>query len=237
MWLNISETETKTDTPKKVIDFDTVTLRNYPKVIFFYPLFFTSLILWLLQLAITQGGTPIALFGFIWMIVFFINLVIIGFDFSSTKFFILLLIVIIFVLLFFFLVLPNITIEAIPLPREYNIEMTDQFYLVTTLLLGFILLIVIISTRFDYWIIERNEIYHKKGILADADRYPTGSLKLKKEITDVFEFFILKAGSLKLYVKGDDFRLPTVLNINKKIEKINTLLSHLEVEIEDINNK
>ena len=214
-----------------------MTLRNYPKVIFFYPLFFTSLILWLLQLAITQGGTPIALFGFIWMIVFFINLVIIGFDFSSTKFFILLLIVIIFVLLFFFLVLPNITIEAIPLPREYNIEMTDQFYLVTTLLLGFILLIVIISTRFDYWIIERNEIYHKKGILADADRYPTGSLKLKKEITDVFEFFILKAGSLKLYVKGDDFRLPTVLNINKKIEKINTLLSHLEVEIEDINNK
>lgn len=211
-----------------------ITLRNYPKVIFFYPLFFTSLTLWILQMIFASTGTPIALLGFIWMIVFFINLIIIGFDFNSTKFFILVLVIVIVILLFVFLVVPNISLEDIPPPREYNIEMTNQFYLVITILLGLILLFVFIKTRFNYWRIERNEVYHNKGLFVEADRYPTRNMNIKKKIPDVFEYFILRAGSLTLYVEDEDFHLPTVLNIDDKIEKINYLLSHLEVEVDQL---
>ena len=58
-----------------------------------------------------------------------------------------------------------------------------------TLIISFILLFVWIGAFFDYYTVERNEIYHKKGIFAEAERFPVKSLRLKKEIPDVFEFF------------------------------------------------
>lgn len=233
----MSEDQSSSSSPKreKVTE---ITVRDWPKVIFFYPLFFTSLILWILQLTVAgKGGEPVALFGFIWMIIFFINLVIIAFDFSTTKFFILVLVIIIAILLFVFLVLPNIQLGDIPPPEEYNIGMTDEFYLVITLLLGVVLFFVFVKTRFDYWTIERNEVYHKKGIFEQAERFPTNKMNIKKEITDVFEFFTLRAGSITFYVEGEDYRLSTVLNVDNKAEKIDYLLSHMEVEVDNIDKQ
>jgi hypothetical protein len=233
----MSEHNSTSGSPKKERVTE-ITVRDWPKVIFFYPLFFTSLILWVLQLTVAgEGGAPVALFGFIWMIVFFINLVIIAFDFSTTKFFILVLVIIIGILLFVFLILPNIQLGDIPPPGEYNIGMTDQFYMVTTLLLGIVLFFVFVKTRFDYWTIERNEVYHKTGIFEQAERFPTNKMNIKKEITDVFEFFTLRAGSITFYIEGEDYRLPTVLNVDNKAEKIDYLLSHMEVEVDRLDNQ
>ena len=67
--------------------------------------------------------------------------------------------------------------------------MNYQFYLSTVVALAFIFLIAWIATRFDYWKLERNEVIHKKGIFVSAVRYPTKSLRIKKEIPDIFEFF------------------------------------------------
>ena len=65
--VNAPEEETKApQTPSSVI------LREFPKTIFFYPLFFTSLVLWLLQTIV--GIQPVSIFGFIWVVVFFVNL-------------------------------------------------------------------------------------------------------------------------------------------------------------------
>lgn len=222
--------EKKEETKKKRIQ--EVTLRSYSKVIFFYPLFFASLILFILQWI---KGDPVALFGFIWMIFFAANLFVVAFDFGSTKLFILVLAIVIVALLVIFLVIPNIELSGLPVPGEFNIEMTTQFYLVVTLILGFLLFFIIIAARFNYWKVERNEIYHKTGLLADAQRYPIQDLRIKKEITDVFEFLVLRSGSITLYTgKGEDFRLPTVPNINKKEEQIDYLLSHLEVEVDQL---
>jgi hypothetical protein len=225
--------EKKEETKKKGIQ--EVTLRSYSKVIFFYPLFFASLVLWILQFIY---GDPIALFGFIWMIFFAANLFVVAFDFGSTKFFILLLAIVIIALLVIFLVLPNVEISGLPAPGEFNIEMTSMFYLIVTVILGFILLLIIIAAHLNYWKIERNEIYHKTGLLADANRYPVRDLRIKKEITDVFEFLVLRAGSITLYTgKGEDFRLPTVPNVNNKIEDLNYLLSHVKVEIDELDKQ
>ncbi|MFX1267216.1 MAG: hypothetical protein ACFFAK_04575, partial [Promethearchaeota archaeon] len=77
-----SEEQIKKDIKKE----EKIFLRSYSKVIFFYPLLITSLILFLIQYfaGIYEPGL-----GAIWITVFFANLFVIAFDTSSTKFFIL----------------------------------------------------------------------------------------------------------------------------------------------------
>ena len=210
-----------------------VYLRSYPKVIFLWPLLLVSFILWILQLLQPTVLQP--WYGNIWLIVLFSNLFIIAFDFSSAKFFLLIMAIVVVLLLVFFLVLPNLQ-EALPIPgEEFNLGLTPNFYIVITLVLVFILGLVVVSARFDYWKIERNEIYHKSGLFASAERMPTKSLRILKEIPDVFEFFVLRAGSITLMPgHGDVIHLNTVLNINNKQEQIDALLSYVSVEPDEL---
>jgi len=204
-------------------------LRSFPKIIFFWPLTLVSFVLWLLQLIVVE---PEAWFGIFWLIVFFVNIFIVAFDFGSLKFFVLVFFIIIVVILLVVLA-PNL-FEGIVV-ETFNPEITAKFYLVVTIIMAFILGLVVLGSRFDYWKIERNEIYHKTGIFSTAERIPTKSLRIKKEIPDVFEFFILRAGSITLMPgHGDVINLPTVLNINKKQKQIDYLLSHVSIEPDEL---
>ena len=208
-------------------------LRSYPKVIFFWPLLLISFFWWIFQ---SFADDPIAWLGTAWMIVFFVNLFIIAFDFSSTKFFVMVLAIVIVLLLVIFFVLPNIALDLDI--GDFNLGLTAGFYLWTSILLAVILGFVVLGARFDYWKLERNEIYHKSGIFSSAERFPVKSLRLKKEIPDVFEYFLLRAGSMTLLPgKADEvINLPTVLNIKKKEEQIDWLLSHVSVEPDEIDS-
>ena len=215
------------DTPSKPVN--EVYLRSYPKVIFFWPIALVSLVLWLLQMVV---GEPEPWFGNFWLIMFFINMFIVAFDFSSAKFFVLIMVVVVVALLLIFLV-PDLFAGLSG--GTFNPGLTAEFYLVITIVMALILGLVLLSSRFDYWKIERNEIYHKSGIFSSAERIPTKSLRIKKEITDVFEFFILRAGSITLLPgHGDVIPLPTVLNINKKQKQIDYLLSHVSIEPDEL---
>jgi hypothetical protein len=175
---------------------------------------------------------PIAWCGNLWLIVFAINVFIVAFDFGSMKFFVLILVIVVVALLLIFLV-PDL-FAGLPF-GSFNPELTGNFYLSVTLIMAIILGLVVLGARFDYWKIERNEIYHKKGIFSSAERLPTKSLRIKKEIPDVFEFFILRAGSITLMPgHGDVIHLPTVLNINKKQDQIDYLLSHVSIEPDEL---
>jgi len=205
-------------------------IRSYPKVIFFWPLLITSFVLWLIQAL----NDPNTILGYVWFIVFFVNLFVTAFDFSSTKFFVLILAIVVVVLILVFMVLPRFSISLTGL--EIDLALTWQFYMVMTIILLFILGIVIISTRFEYYKIERNEIIHKKGIFSSAERFPVKSLRFKKEIPDVFEFFMLRAGKFTIMPgKADEVMiLTTVLNISKKEKQLDWLLSHVSVEPDEV---
>ncbi|MBD3197694.1 MAG: hypothetical protein GF317_21760 [Candidatus Lokiarchaeota archaeon] len=209
-----------------------VFLRSYPKVIFFWPLFLTSLVLWIIQLFMPA---PEPVLGYFWVGMFFVNLFVIAFDFSSTKFFVLILIIVVGLLIVIFLVLPEIELSGIG-GTTFNLALTQEFYLTMTLIFGLVLGIVIINAQFNYWKVERNEIYHKSGIFSSADRYPVQSLRIKKSIPDVFEFLFLRAGSMVLMPGRADevIQLPTVLNVNKRSEEIDRLLSHVSVEPDEL---
>jgi len=216
---------------KTLARIDKVILRNYSKVIFFYPLFITSFILWIIEY-IAEG--ELFWLGFFWLIMLFLNLFVMAFDVSSTKFFIILLVIIVFILLLIFMIIPNVSIPGFQsfIDTEASIKMTKNFYLGITIILGIVLLLAIIGANFDYWKLERNEVYHKKGLFSSANRYPIKGLRINKEILDVFELFALRAGSITLIFSNDKiFHLSTVLNVNKKSEQIDYLLSHMEVEI------
>ncbi|MEJ2279119.1 MAG: hypothetical protein P8Y70_15445, partial [Candidatus Lokiarchaeota archaeon] len=151
---------------------------------------------------------------------------------------ILVLAIVVISLIVIFLIVPNLPAGGVGggTTLKFDVALTSEFYLIMTLILGFILAIVLINSRFNYWKIERNEIYHKSGIFSAAERYPVETLRIKKEITDVFEFLILRAGSITLLPGKTEelIHLPTVLNINKKAEQIDLLLSHISVEPDEI---
>lgn len=212
-------------------------LRSYPKVIFYWPLLVTSLILWLIQaIAGSKPEDYIPELGYAWFIVFFINIFVTAFDFSSTKFFLLILAILIIVLLVIFLVLPNFSVDLTGI--KIDLGLPWQFYMIMSAILGFILGIVVLSTRFEYYKIERNEIFHKSGIFTSAERFPVKSLRFKKEIPDVFEFFMLRAGKFTIMPgKADEVMiLPTVLNVNKRERQLDWLLSHVSVEPDEIDS-
>jgi len=220
----MSETEKKVKYPNEIY------IRSYPKIIFFWPLLITSFILWMIQAFID----PSSLLGYVWFIVFFVNIFVTAFDFSSTKFFVLILAIVIVILVVVFLVLPNFTVDITGI--ELDIALPWEFYMLMTIILALILGIIVISTRFEYFKIERNEIIHKAGVFSSAERFPVKSLRFKKEIPDVFEFFMLRAGKLTIMPgKADEVMiLNTVLNINKKERQLDWLLSHVSVEPDEI---
>jgi len=220
---------------KKVKRPDVIYLRSYPKVIFYWPLLVISLCLWGIQAYMyDKSGELEPVLGYIWFIVFFVNIFVTAFDFSSTKFFVLILVIIVVLLVVAFVLLPNFSLDLTGI--EIDLGLPYQFYMVMSIILGFILGIVVLSTRFEYYKIERNEIIHKSGIFSSAERFPVKSLRFKKEIPDVFEFFMLRAGKFTIMPgKADEVMiLPTVLNINKREKQLDWLLSHVSVEPDEI---
>lgn len=220
---------------KQVKNPTEIFFRTYPKVIFYWPLLITSLILWLIQaISYDESGINSSVLGYAWFIVFFVNIFVTAFDFSSTKFFVLILLIVVALLVVVFVVLPNFTVASADI--DVFLGLPWQFYMTMSIILVFILGIVVLSARFEYYKVERNEIIHKKGIFSSAERFPVKSLRFKKEIPDVFEFFLLRAGSFTIMPgKADEVMiLPTVLNINKKERQLDWLLSHVSVEPDEI---
>ncbi|GAI08418.1 unnamed protein product, partial [marine sediment metagenome] len=83
---------------------------------------------------------------------------------------------------------------------------TSHFYIIMTAILGFFLLIAAILPYFDYYTIERNELYHRKGLFTEAERWTLINLRYTKEIPDIFEFLTFRAGTIKFYPTKTDLQ-------------------------------
>ena len=213
-----------------LLEKKTIILRNFSKGIFFLPLFVLSILFWIIQAFLEELNPWL---GGIWVVVFFSNFSVTVLDFPSYRVLILILITVIVVLLvIFFSLIPTLQQEEI-LVKDFNLGLPAEFYMIMTIILGLILGLIFITTRFDYYKIERNEVYHKKGIFSlSTERFPVRGLRIKKEITDLFEYMLLKAGTFSLIWKDKIVILNTVLNIKKKAKQIDDLLSHLQISVD-----
>ncbi|MGQ4892770.1 MAG: hypothetical protein ACP6IP_09835 [Candidatus Njordarchaeia archaeon] len=216
---------------------DKVIVRSYPKA---YALFLTGIVA--LIFAPVQGvlGSIEAIskgLGFVFMIVFFFNVLIVAFDFSEGKTYGFIAFIIIMILLYIILAQSGIIPENLGkgFINSLDITLSAQAYAGIALSIFIMMFIAWLNTRFNYWIIESNQITRKRGLFGKVERYSTAGVRYEIEIDDVFEYLIFKAGSLTLYfpTKKIAEKIPMVPNIKKVEEKIAMVLGRVEVGEEE----
>ena len=174
----------------------------YPKIVFLYPTFLMALIagtcLSFVEAPFDQANRFVAVLSLLFQFVLAVNLVILAFDFprttSLTLFFFVVALGMGAVLLFKFQpdLLPAITAFL----DRFRPLANAAFYWGVVCILGAIYLVVLFSVRFDYWEVRSNELLHHHGFLANVERFPSPHLRIDKEISDVFEFLLLRSGRL-----------------------------------------
>ena len=172
-----------------------------------------------------------SLIGRIWIMIFVFNILVISFEFSRIRS-----VAIAFAVmaLIFAGIQFNFLASVGEFLRTLPLMMNKTFYLVMTGIFSIIYLLVFINTRFNYWEIQPNEILHHHGFLGDVHRYPTRGLRMKKEITDVLEYILLKSGTLVLDPYGEErpIVLENVIGMNAVEDKIQRLLGTLKVRMD-----
>jgi hypothetical protein len=218
------------------IDIDEITVRSWPKVIFLYPVMLAGFIcgIWQSLTGGLEGSDAAETLGMVFFGVVCLNLLVISFEFSRFK---TLAIFFFVVAVVFFLLYLGTRWDVLSFFREvlggFRIRASSSLYYGIGTYLLLIFGGVFITTRFDYWIIRSNEILHKEGFLGDVKRFPSPSLKMTKEIGDVFEFLLMGAGRVVLYPASEKqaIVLEHVLRVNAVEKAIQDLLSALSVEL------
>jgi len=201
---------------------DSVKVTSYPKVIFLWPTWVLSFILWLLGMI---SGTSNPTLNWVWMFVLVFNLFVVSFDFSAGKF--LLVVALLFVLAIVFLtgIIPNLHL--------WDIYMDQWFYLTVTIVFTLIYALLLLSRQFNYLEVTSQQIIYHVGIFADERRYPAPSVSFEKKTEDVFER-IMPPFCAKLILKTERGEyaeiFETVPLINSRLNTIRKILEHLKVK-------
>lgn len=228
-----------TTPPARGPETRSVVIRSRPKVVFLYPTFLAALLagVWTwIQLA---QGVPLDAVsltpGRIFWWVFAINLAAMAFDFTRGEF--------VALVLFFGVIALGIVLlderwrfveplrDAL---AHVELRAHPHLYLLMALALALIFLLVFVNGRFDYWEITHNELLHHHGVLGDVERFPAPSLRMTKEIPDLFEYCLLGAGRLVLQPQGAAraIVLENVILVNRLEARIQRMLAQLAVTIE-----
>ncbi len=229
------ETKPEEKTPEKIF------LISYPKILFLYPVFICSLVaaIWtsFLEKPLAEENVSAVVVATLFLGVLAVNLVILSFDFprttSLTLFFFLAAVVMGFVL--WVRLQPGVLPTLTALLAGFHPLANATFYWTIAATLGVIFVLVFIVVRFDYWEVRPNELLHHHGFLANMERVYAPSLRIDKEIGDVFEYLLLRSGRLILH-PSDDRRsiiLDNVPFINKKEEAITRMLGALQVQLRE----
>lgn len=205
-----------------------VKIRSYSDVIYLYPSFIMAIVcgLW-----VTLGEpTPAepGLSGVVFTFLFFFNLSVIAFDYTRlTSIIVLLLVVIVGLLAAIFPAVGDVLQNFMDQPLFMN----ATFYWVWAALLAVILGLVWIKARIDYWEIKNQELLHHHGLLGDVERWPAPNMRITKEINDVMEYALLRAGRLVLIPARETKALviKNVPGINRIETEMQEILSTLRV--------
>ena len=112
-------------------------------------------------------------------------------------------------------------------------EANASFYMIFTIIMLALYVAVLASRRVDYWEVRGNELLHHHGFLSNLERLSAPNLRIDKEITDVFEYLLLRSGRLIIHC-NDERRaivLENVLGIDKKERQITQMLGALQVRV------
>ena len=221
---------------------DRVKIRSYSSMILFFPTFIVSLIFGITQLLLNMyrvipleeiivGKGYMDILGIIFLIFFSLNLILIAFDFNRARSMIIALLIIIVVGSFFLLNAFLGFLENIQLTMR--VYLSTQVYFALAILLFLILVITVIAANTNYYIVEGNELLHRKGLLGGIERLPATDMTIVKEYPDIIEWAFFRFGTLILTPPRatKSIILKNVPGIDKKEKAINEILSRLKVDI------
>lgn len=205
---------------------EVVRIRPYPKVIFFYP-----------TVLLAGIYSAMALFGFPFEQHSWLNLLFLGFFSFNVLIFAFDSSVLMTIIIGIVVVLGGIILALLqwltPLSEmvmSIKPGMNSHFYYYFFIFFLIVYALVYVRTRFNYFDISHNELFHKTGLLSDTQRINAPNISYKREITDVFEYWLLGAGRIKIIPRDHEpFVVDTVIGINKIDQRLGEILSKMEV--------
>ena len=211
-------------------------LVSYPKIVFLYPTFLAALIAGIyMSIAQDADRQDTHIVSLVFLVILAINLVVLSFDFprttSLTLFF--LFVAIGMGLWLLFSLKPELLPDFLSAITKLQPDANNYFYFLFVGLLGVIYIGVAISVQFDYWEVRPNELLHHHGLLSDLERFSAPSLRIDKEINDIFEYLLLRSGRLILHPSNERraIVLENVFFINRKEKEITRMLGALQVQV------
>lgn len=210
---------------------ESVIIRPWPKVVFLYPTFVTATVFFLLSWLGVVGETVL---GNTFMLVLLMNLLVFSFDFSRIKSITIVVAVIAIVLAVLLIdTKADFTGWIGRVFGAIDIHCSTSFYAFLSAGLGFLLLLVFVNTRFNYYEVNAREILHHHGYLGDIQRWSTEGLEMNKEIYDVVEYLLLRSGRLIFQpaTSKKAIVLDNVAGVNRIEKEVNDLLSVVAVRL------
>jgi hypothetical protein len=217
-----------------------VIIRARPKVVFLYPTLLAAILagVWTaFALQATNGDldavalTP----GRIFWWTFAINLAAMAFDFTRGEFIAL---VLFFGVLLLSIVLLEQKFEFVKpvqtVLSQVKLVAHPHLYFMISAALAATFAFVFVNGRFDCWELTSNELIHHHGMLGNVERYPAPNLRMTKEVTDVFEYALLRSGRLVLHAQGAPraIVLENVIGVDTIEAEIQRMLSTLSVTVD-----
>ena len=186
-------------------NLDRIVIHPFPKVVLLWPVMVTSLLFYFVGGGGDLIGTaedPIiarSALGWWWMVIFFFNLLVHTFDFGRNNFIATIAVMGVGFLGLWVWDLQSDTAvygEIYHFFSRQELNMHPNFYAMMAAVLAVLMLMAFITTRFNYWVLQPNQLTHKHGILGDERHYATIQMAVEKEIPDVFEFMLFGSGRL-----------------------------------------
>lgn len=225
---------------------DRMIIRSYSSMILFIPSFITALICGIVQMSIDLSSAALPyeeasvgsgygnIIGIIFLVIFSLNLIVIAFDFDrATSIIIAFLIIAIIAVILLVNAYTGFLTSGSGLDIEMSIYFSYWVYYILAALLFFILILTLLASVFNYYIVEGNELLHHKGFGGGIERFPASNMSIVKEFPDLIELLIFRSGTLVLTPPRSNraIVLKNVFRINKKVNDMNEILSRLKVDI------
>ena len=173
----------------------------------------------------------------VFLFLFTFNLFVMAFDFPQSKF--------LAVVFFIFAIVLGLMVVGVKQPKlmgsfgdliaSINPVADTAFYWTMSALLGFVFIVMYLARLLDYWVIRPNEVIHYHGLPRHTRRFSAPHMRFEMKINDIFEHMLLKSGRLYIRPTGEkeEFVLDNVINVRRKNERVNQILSALQVQLKD----
>ncbi len=193
-----------------------VTIYSHSPVVYFYPSTIAAFVF-----AFMSGIEPAANNGGVFLSLFFFNMLIVLFDFSSYRsVFITLALSVVGLLLWHFGGFEKLfgLIDKIDIRVNRHGFFAFGFFLLLMQLGDFV------WAHLNRWVFSANEIKHVR-VLEGEESFPGRGVALKREITDIFEYALgFGAGTVVIATGKRKIRLNHVLGAQGKINKIDSFI-------------